>query len=116
MPTHDTIQCTSARAVQPKNKQADRHEEGHDQRGNQAALWRAQTVCADRRVDAAVDVEPVPRQRQGDADSHAEEGEAHLAQVEAVGLHVHDREGFEEGVEDAVDDGGVDGGEGDAGV
>lgn len=103
-------------ACPAEDEEADWDEEGDEEGGDEAALWLAEAVVADRGLDAVVDVPPVPDDAEDDADGDGEEGQAHFAEVEVVHGDVDEGEGFEEGVKDAVDEGGIDCREGDGGV
>lgn len=99
-----------------EDEEANGHEKGNEQGGDEAALRATETVKPDAGLDAVVDVPPVPCYADDDADGDGQECQAHFAEVEVVHCVVDEGEGFEEGVEDSVHDGSVDGGEGDAGV
>lgn len=97
---HDPVYVLAARPAE--DEQPSRHEEGDEQRGDEAALRRAEPMGDDVGVYAGVDVPPVPRDREDDADCDREERQTHFAEVEAVDVNVDEREGFEERVKDAV--------------
>lgn len=74
---HDPVHVLATSPAE--DEQPDRHEEGHEERGNETPLWRAETVRQDRGVHAVVDVDPVPCDAEDDADGYAQERQAHLA-------------------------------------
>ena len=111
---HNPVHIFACRPAE--DEQADGHEEGHHERGNETAFGSAEAVGDDGWVDGVVDVKPVARDGEGNGDDYGEEGEAHLAEIEVVYIDIDERECFEEREEDAVGDGCVYGRKGDAGV